>query len=820
MAETSSPGGPELSPAVSSRARRVAVRICLLYLLAAAAWILFSGMLADWLVAERWRSAVELYKGWLFVAITAVLLYGLIRTNFSRADRAERRVRQVSALYAALSQTNQAIVHLGSREALFTEVCRIVVEHGGFRLAWIGACGEPGVDVFPQCCFGEAAAYLRGSVISWRADHPYGQGPGGEALRSGQHQIDNDLPGRFGCLGLAERCQQAEHYGLLAAGAFVVREGGAPAWLLVVYAGERNYFDVERLRLLDEMADDIGFALDRIRIEERLRLSARVFESSSEGIFITDAARRIVTVNAAYTTITGYTANEVLGHEQELPRAGVQDDAFIAALETELAAQGAWQGEIWLRQRDGTLFPAWLSLNAVRGADGQPSHFVAVFSDLSERKAAEAHIRHLAQHDLLTGLPNRALLEDRVQQALATAARHGVVGVLCVNLDRFKPINDALGHTAGDLLLRAVAVRLGEVLRGADTLARLSADEFGVLLPRLGEAAEAGLVGAKLLTALAQPLVIDGQELRCTASIGIAVHPLDGCDVASLLRHADLAMQHAKRAGRGSCQFFSADMNAPFAARLWLENQLSQALERGELHLAYQPQVELRSGRIVGAEALLRWTHPQRGAIAPADFIPLAEETGLILPIGEWVLREACRQAATWRAAGLPPLMMAVNLSARQLRSANLLERIDAALQASGLPPEQLELELTETSLMDDAEAARELLGALRARGIGVAIDDFGTGYSSLAYLKRFPLARLKIDRSFVCGLPDDGNDVAITRAIVALAHSLGLELIAEGVESAAQREWLLALGCGGGQGYLFARPLSAEAFAHRLAAD
>jgi diguanylate cyclase (GGDEF)-like protein len=439
------------------------------------------------------------------------------------------------------------------------------------------------------------------------------------------------------------------------------------------------------------------------------------------------------------------------------------------------------------------------------------THYIGGFTDISERKAAEDQIRHLAHHDTLTGLPNRFHLRARLEQALATARRSsGRVAVMFLDLDRFKIINDTLGHHIGDGLLVEVARRLGASVRASDVVARLGGDEFVVVLTEVEEIGAVRQVGEKILAALGARYDIEGNELHSTPSIGIALYPEDGEGVDALMKNADTAMYHAKTAGRNNVQFFTASMNAQASERMALENSLRQAVDHGDFELHYQPQVDLASGRIVGVEALVRWRHAEHGLIPPDKFIPVAEETGLIVPLGEWVLYEAARQVAVWRAEGIADVSVAINLSAHQLRDDALPGVVADVLSRHGIDPEDIEIEITESVAMSDPNATIEHLGSLRRMGIELAVDDFGTGYSSLAYLKLLPIHRLKLDRSFVMDIEHDPNDAAICTATIALAHSLGLSVVAEGVETVAQRDYLAGLGCDVAQGYLYSRPLPA----------
>ncbi len=559
------------------------------------------------------------------------------------------------------------------------------------------------------------------------------------------------------------------------------------------------------------------------RTRDDLKLYATVFTNATEGMTITDGEARIVAVNPAFTGITGYSLEEIAGRTPAVLGSGRQDESFYREMWATLAREGQWQGEIWNRRRNGEVFPEWLSITAVRDGDGNdsgtPSHYIGIFSDITERKAAEARIHHLAHHDALTNLPNRMLLQDRLDQAILQSRRsRRHAAVLFIDLDRFKLINDTLGHDVGVGLLSQVARRCQEVVRDTDTVARQGGDEFVIVLPELEHAQDATVVARKLLEVLGRPYRLGAHELTVTASIGIAVYPEDGRNASVLLRNADAAMYGAKADGRNAFQFYSSDLNTASLGELLLENQLRGALDRNELLLHFQPKVGAESGRISGAEALLRWQHPELGLLGPGRFVPAAEESGLIVPIGEWVLRRACRQLRAWLDAGHEPVSVAVNLSAQQFAHQDIVALVRNTLAETGLPPELLELELTETMLMRDVERTIEVLARLRALGVKLSIDDFGTGYSSLAYLKLFNVDVLKIDRSFVNDIRSDGADGKIAAAVIALAHSLGQQVVAEGVETEYQRDFLARHRCDQFQGYLFGRPVPADEFAAQLA--
>jgi diguanylate cyclase (GGDEF)-like protein/PAS domain S-box-containing protein len=553
---------------------------------------------------------------------------------------------------------------------------------------------------------------------------------------------------------------------------------------------------------------------ERKRVEAQLGLAAQVFEQSGEGIMITDAQCNIVMINQAFTTVTGYSEAEVMGQNPRMLSSGRHDRAFYGAMWEAIATQGRWQGEVWNRRKDGSLYPELLSIIRVFDKKGEVSHYIGISSDITQHKAAQERIQRLAHFDPLTGLPNRALLNDRISHEFSVAQRHHTqVVVMFVDLDHFKNVNDTLGHRIGDALLIAVATRLKSTVRDVDTVSRQGGDEFVLILPDT-DADGAAHVAGKLLEAFAQPYQIESFELTVTLSIGIAIYPGDGENFEVLAKSADAAMYRAKHDGRNTYRFFTMEMQARSAQNLHMENALRRALERNQLLLHYQPQISLRDGRIIGVEALLRWQHPELGMIPPADFIPLAEESGQILKIGEWVLRSAVRQIKAWMDDGLVPMVMAVNLSAVQFRHPHLPELVTQILDEEKLAPQYLELELTEGVAMDDAPAAIAVMDRLHARGIRMSIDDFGTGYSSLSYLKRFKVYKLKIDQSFVRDIGNDPEDRAIVVAIIGLASSLGLQTIAEGVETEGQLAFLREQGCDEVQGYFYSKPLTAESFA------
>ena len=555
---------------------------------------------------------------------------------------------------------------------------------------------------------------------------------------------------------------------------------------------------------------------ERKRAESRLQLADLVFANSPTAIVIADESQRVVSANPAFTAITGHESYELLG----LPADSLllaSSGSDLSGLHDALAGDGAWHGEAEIHRKNGESFIASLGVTRVNDRlTGAATHHIWLITDITQRRRAEDRVRHMAQHDPLTGLPNRLALHMRLAQVLPEARRHGwKIAVMFLDLDRFKVINDTLGHQVGDELLREVACRLAATIRETDTVARIGGDEFVILLPDISHVTDAAIVAGKIIGALSSAINVDQHELHTSPSIGISVFPADGSDGDTILKNADTAMYHAKAAGRNNYQFFAEEMNRSAIERLGIENKLRQAVSRNEFALVFQPQFGAADGRPTGVEALLRWHHPSEGTISPDRFIPIAEETGLIVPIGEWVLLNACREMRHWIDSGLPPLRIAVNVSARQLRRRDFCEMVAGALAESGLPAELLELEITESAVMESPQEAVGILDVLGRMGVTLAIDDFGTGYSSLAYLKLFHIDHLKIDRSFVRDIEHDLNDRAIAMGTIALAHSLGLKVIAEGVETQDQLELLAANACDEVQGYLFSEPMtSAAAFA------
>ncbi|MDX9995338.1 MAG: EAL domain-containing protein [Rhodocyclaceae bacterium] len=563
---------------------------------------------------------------------------------------------------------------------------------------------------------------------------------------------------------------------------------------------------------------NISVPADPTALAARLRMLEHVLARSGEAILITDHENRIVEINAEFTRLTGYSLDEVRGQNPRILASGKHSPEDYRTFWQSLMLNGIWQGEMWDRAKDGTLYPKWMTASVVRDEAGAIQNFVAHFADISETTEAAAKLAYMAHFDALTQLYNRAAIDSLLPQALSNAQRDGVqVAVMLIDLDRFKSVNDSLGHAVGDHLLKAVAQRLRDSMRASDIVARLGGDEFVVVLPDVENALSVTGVASKLKRNLADSYLVEGHTLYATPSIGITLFPGDGEDAATLLKNADQAMYHAKAQGRDNFQFFAEGMNVAASERMQLENGLRQAIEgarlgvQHEFRLYFQPQLHVASNRIVGLEALARWFHPEWGTIPPNKFIPVAEDTGLIQPLGDWVFWESCRHLRMFRDAGIDDIRVAVNLSAQQLRHSDLPFVVHGALACYDLKPTDLELEITESTAMQNPAATIAILEQLSDMGIVLSIDDFGTGYSSLSYLKHLPVNRLKLDRSFVQEIETSRDDHAICSATIALGHNLGLELVAEGVETEGQRDRLHLLGCDMLQGYLYSRPLPAE---------
>jgi diguanylate cyclase (GGDEF)-like protein/PAS domain S-box-containing protein len=552
---------------------------------------------------------------------------------------------------------------------------------------------------------------------------------------------------------------------------------------------------------------------ERKNAETTLRQYARIFENTAEGIMVTDPEHKIVAVNDAFTEITGYSLDDVLNMTPKLLRSGHHDEAFYQVLWDSINTSGHWQGEIFNRRKNGELYPEWMAISTIHDEQGKVLNYFAIFSDISVIKKSQQELDRLAHYDHLTGAANRLLFNVRLEFAIEQADRnHTKLALILIDLDRFKAVNDSLGHSIGDQLLIQIAERLKQSIREEDTLARQGGDEFIMIFGELKQWNDALWLAEKILQDIEKPYLLNGHEVIITASMGISLYPDDAKDATTLIKQADLAMYKAKKEGKNRHAFYTEELNVDSIHNLKMATQMRQGLERNEFILNYQPQVSLQTGSVTGFEALIRWQHAEKGLLQPIEFIPLAEDSGFIEKIGEWALYEACRQCKAWQSMGNKSFVIAVNLSAMQFIYSDIFRTVQKTLERTGLEGRYLELEITETSLMFHEQQVMQRLDALKTLGVSLSIDDFGTGYSSLSYLKGFPIDKLKIDRSFVKNLPEDTQDAAISRAIIALAKSLELTVIAEGVETIAHRDFLLANGCDVMQGYLFSKPMPAAA--------
>lgn len=578
----------------------------------------------------------------------------------------------------------------------------------------------------------------------------------------------------------------------------------ASAYLWVVFSAGLIF--VTRARLLNF----IGLGAQLRRADRvRLRMAEAVFDSTLEGVLVTDRDGVIVHVNRAFMGITGYQQDEVLGQRPSKFKSGRHGAQFYQEIYTALSEKDEWSGEIWNRRKRGEIYPQWQTIRAIRDDEDAVSHYVAVFSDISAIKHSERELAYLAHHDPLTDLPNRLLFNDRVEQAITlTQANKRGCGLLLLDLDHFQSINDGLGHTIGDQLLKLVGERLREILGTGGTLARLGGDEFGVLREHCQQVGQAAVLAQRIIDEMKEPFVFDDHRLFISVSIGISLFPNDALSAEQLLRNADSALFKAKSNGRACYALYTEELTAHAQHRVEMASELRRALEQDELQVFFQPVYDLSTRRMVGVEALVRWQHPQRGLVSPGEFIPIAERTGMIAEIDTWVLRQSCEQMIRWQAQGRVLEFVAVNISSRLFGHRELYRQVAEVLHATGMNPALLELEVTESAIMDEPEVALEQLHRLRELGLRLAIDDFGTGYSSLLRLKRLPVQKLKIDQGFVAGLPSDEDDIAIVRVIIALAHSMNMQVHAEGIEQAEQASFLLEQHCQLGQGYWFGRPV------------
>ncbi len=735
----------------------------------------------------------------------------------TREKQLEQQTEHLARLYRVLSEVNQRIVRKPQPLELFQFVCDTLVADKVFRMAWIGVSQESG---------GYAAAAVAGMTAQQQA-----------VLQTCQACVDdgvwfvNDISADNYRQLLPLPLQRLyEHSPFVSIGGFPLRpETASPAMLVIIPQEAAVFAHPDYRRLIDELVGDIEFAVDVATQEQRqahnirqLELAATVFASSSEGIVVTDADEKILSVNRAFCEITGYSADEVIGDTPRLLKSDRHERDFYQAMWRAINETGHWQGEIWNRRKSGQVYPEQLSISAVYSAEGEVTNYIAIFSDISKVKESEQLLEHLQWRDALTDLPNRHMFVNLLAQAIEAAKRNSQpLALLCLDLDNFKDINDGFGFVVGDKLLIQMAQRLRKRIRSSDIVARLGGDEFIVLLTDIENIDAVTRLAANLLELAEQPFSLDdGGQVQLSTSIGIAMFPEHGDTAMELLQKVDSAVYLSKQRGRDQFAYYSEEMTAQALERVKMGNLLRHAMENDELQVYYQPQVDIRSGSIVGAEALMRWNCPQLGMVPPHRFIPLAEELGCIVAMGEWILRTVCRQGRTWLDAGKQPLTLAVNLSAVQFYQDDIVQSVADILAETGFPANLLELEVTESLLMHNEQQTIARLHELHQLGITLAMDDFGTGYSSLAYLKYFPLDVLKIDKSFVDDLPHGPADCKMVSAIIHMGKGLGLKLLAEGVERQEQLDYLQAGGCDSYQGYYRSKPLPATEFIALLSAQ
>ncbi len=725
-----------------------------------------------------------------------ILRIGLLR------DVRDRKLSE--AIDSVIGEMIERVLKGFDQDRILPFVCRRLVDLFRLPLVWIGTKEADGSIAVRAAAGREGVDMSRIRDLRWDRG-PRSMGPTGRATRLGATQMATvDDP------AWSDILSSARDAGFAAIASIPLRSQQQVVGVLNLYTCDG--FGQGILRRLEVLAQRLGVAVQMVHDQRRLRLQGAAMKAAANAIFITDRNGIIEWVNDAFTRLSGYTEREVLGQTPRILNSGLQPTAFYEEFWRLITAGQVWRGEIVERRKDGSLYTVVQTVTPMVDADKGVTHFVVVHEDITERKQAEERIRFLSHYDNLTGLPNRTLFRERLRQAVGRCeANFESLALLFLDLDHFNRVNDTLGHDVGDRLLVQLVERLNSAARSADTVARIGGAEFAVVQTDLAGSEAAAALARRLIAAISEPFRIEEHEIHLGASVGISIYPNDAIDPDHLIKNADMAMYRAVREVPNGFRFFSNEMNEETRARLAMERDLRRALGRSEFMLHYQPFVEAESGRIVGLEALVRWEHPEQGMIGPGRFIPLAEETGLIVPLGEWVLREACRQVRHWLDKGLPVVPVSVNLSAQQLRQPDVVGLVRGIMDEYEVDGSLIELELTESSVMQDAGSAEKILTALAESGISLAIDDFGTGYSSLSYLKRFPVHKLKVDQSFVRDLTIDPNDAEIARAIIALGHSLGLRVVSEGVETVDQLRYLRSQGCDLIQGFLFSRPIPAS---------
>jgi diguanylate cyclase (GGDEF)-like protein/PAS domain S-box-containing protein len=788
---------------------------------------------------EEGADEAILHGAWGCILQTPHFIHRLshsIRSAVAQRRLVEEKQKTEQALGLALrarrvlGECNRVLLRANDEQALLADMCRIVVEDGGYRLAWIGkAMHDERRSIRPVSRHGEDHGYVDALSLTWGPE-TMECGLAGRAIRTGGAQVARSVrtdPAFSRWREMALACD----FG--AAAALPLTCGGSTLGVLALYAREEHSFDASELSLLEELAADIAYGVANLRLQdEKQRAEAELEASQSRfeatfsqapvGLAHVDLTGRFIRVNAAYCDLLGYQADELRARSFfDVTFPGDVESSRRWLERVQRGESHPISFEKRYRRKDGSVVWVALSVSRARTLSCEPSYLITVAHDITSRKATEQQLAFLGQYDPLTRLANRRLLLERLEEAIAEATHGGHrAGLIYLDLDRFKDINDTYGHATGDALLTQISLRLAGSIRAGNTLGRLGGDEFAIVVPGVQYSGEETIVAQRILDNLAAPFEVDAKRFHVTASLGISMYPTDGSRPEVLLRNADAAMYEAKQGGRSNFKHYLPSMSSRKADRIRLEEELWRALDREEFALHFQPKFGIKSERIAGFEALLRWNHPDRGLVAPSSIIPILESTGLIIPVGEWVLRTVCAQLQRWHEQGISGIPVAVNVSARQFQQRNLDTIVSRVLAEYGLPPSTLQLELTESVLMNDAEESIRSLAALKAAGLSIAIDDFGTGYSSLAYLSRFPVDALKIDRTFVRNVIADPSDASITAAVIKLAHSVGVQVVAEGVETREQLDFLRERNCDEVQGYLMAPPLTAAECTAMLGAE
>jgi len=749
---------------------------------------------------------------------------GFIICSFDISDQKEeeKKISHLKDLYSAMHEADKILIKAKEKKDIFKEICKIGVEYGHFQMAWIGT---PNLKTKLFDCVSYFSRsknedkYLGDLVVSIDENIPEGNGPAGMAYRNKKYCIIRDACAELTSLPWKEKALEADFRSI---GCFPISYNETTYGMLVLYSSQNNYFDEELILLINRLVENTAFVLNNLELEEKQRkyeeyliLTSQVFESSNDVIIIADKDDRIITVNKAFERITGYNQDEVIDNKPTSIMFDLKDTMLYEEIRHLVNKNGVWEGELKGRRKDGAVFPSWLSIHVIKDKKGAIINKLVTLSDLSQKKQMEKRVDYLAQHDPLTGLPNRDLLLDRLQQSIAMAKRlHKKIALLYINVDSLKTINDSLGYTSGDLLLQALAKVIDLIILESDTASNIGGDKFIIIINNITHPEDVLKIIASIYDKISAPFKIKEHSINITLSIGVSIYPDDGDSTQLLINNAETALYSAKDSGGNNYKYYSSDMDKSSQYLFELGNDLKLALSRNEFILYYQPKVSFKSGKIIGAEALIRWNHPKFGIISPVEFIPIAENRGFIKPIGAWVIDEVCRQISIWKKAELPDIPIAINLSAIQLEDESFKNDIADKLTKAYVNPSIIELEITETTVMKNTQANFKNLNDLKELKLQISIDDFGTGYSSLNRLVEYPIDKVKVDRSFISGITEDSKESIIIKYIIRAGKELGLSIIAEGVETKEQLELLRSWGCDEYQGFYFSKPVPSEIFA------